>query len=569
MRRRRWTAAVLAVYCSVSLAAGENGIGIKGLGYEKVFAAETVTEQEKMPVKAVEADNGSTPGTEEDVKGDSGQQTVPPKVHLGIDTIHTYESMNGPFSKGYVPVIEGDVVHLAVPYTASGELKSLTVELELKEKTPIVYASYRKTVEKKIYDFDGEQAETYLYLCDINLEKDRMNGKYPVTVKATGYTKQGEAVTLESQLFITITDGTDPKQEENKEKEEEKKEEERQEPDPEGTEDIQDPAGFSGEEPVAGGGGEIFSTGEPEEEIVHQPKLVMESNSLSKDQLEAGEEKEFTVVFKNKSKDKKICNLKVTAKPAEDSVILDKNSFYYDSVAPQGSIEVTAAAAVSPGAEQKKVPVEFTFEYENDKGTAYTGAEQMILDVYQPVSVSLEGFDLPGKVFSLENVNAGMQVRNLGRAPVYNVQVQLEGTGLFPMETFFAGNMDAGASMDGTMRVYVGTKTMKKAGEETEAENDGEEQYGSVIGKLKLTYEDAFGKLYTQEQEFSTVIQKPQITELKVEKEKKETNQWWIAVFILVILIFAGTLGIMAWKVKKSKDQLADFLAGREEQSGS
>ena len=45
------------------------------------------------------------------------------KVHLGLDTVHVYEKMNTSFAQGYLPGIEGDTVHLTVPFTSSGELK--------------------------------------------------------------------------------------------------------------------------------------------------------------------------------------------------------------------------------------------------------------------------------------------------------------------------------------------------------------------------------------------------------------------------------------------------------------
>ena len=134
------------------------------------------------------------------------------------------------------------------------------------------------------------------------------------------------------------------------------------------------------------------------------------------------------------------------------------------------------------------------------------------------------------------------------------------------MESIFAGNMEAGASFDGSMKIYVGNKKMETAGEETEG--DEKEKYGSATGKLTLIYEDAFGETYTQEQEITTTIQKPQITELKVEKEKKETNQWWVVSLVLVVLLFAGILTIQGRKLKKNKDLLADMRARENRDEG-
>ena len=247
-------------------------------------------------------------------------------------------------------------------------------------------------------------------------------------------------------------------------------------------------------------------------------------------------------------------------------IALKTGSFYFESVAPQETIELTTTLLVSPAAEQKNIPLEFSFDYENNQGTAYTGTEQVGISVRQSVQAVMEGFTLPEKVYALENITAGLKIRNMGRAPVYNVRVELSGEGLFPVESIFAGNMEAGASFDGSMKIYVGNKKMETAGEETEG--DEKEKYGSVTGKLMLTYEDAFGKTYTQEQEITTVIQKPQITELKVEKEKKETNQWWVVSLVLVFMLFAGILMIQGWKLKKNKDLLADMRARESQDEG-
>ena len=63
---------------------------------------------------------------------------------------------------------------------------------------------------------------------------------------------------------------------------------------------------------------------------------------------------------------------------------------------------------------------------------------------------------------------------------------------------------------------------------------DGE-MYGDLDGEVIFSYENEQGEITEQRQKFSTVIKKPQVVELKVEKQKQETNQWWITIIILVI----------------------------------
>ena len=58
---------------------------------------------------------------------------------------------------------------------------------------------------------------------------------------------------------------------------------------------------------------------------------------------------------------------------------------------------------------------------------------------------------------------------------------------------------------------------------------------------MTFSYEDEQGKVIEQTQEIHTSIQEPEIVELKVEKEKPQTNQWWITIgagmFLVLVLV--------------------------------
>lgn len=298
-------------------------------------------------------------------------------------------------------------------------------------------------------------------------------------------------------------------------------------------------------------------TPQAEEKIIHQPKLILEYNNLSSEKIQAGSEREFVTCFRNKSRTDAIYNLSVSVKPADESISLTTASFYFEAICPQDAVSISTVACVSPAAAQKKLPVEFSFSYENENGMAYNSSETAWLEIFQPVQASMEGFSLAEKVYSMETVSAQMQIRNTGRAPIYNARAVLNAPGLFPTESVFAGTLDAGASYDGSMKIYVGNKNMESI---RQADADtGEGAYGSTSGTLTLTYEDAFGQSYTQTQEFSTYIQEPEIIELAVEKET-ETNSWWPAVFAGTVFFFSAALAVMGWRLSRSRRKLEDLL---------
>lgn len=526
-------------------------------------------------------------------EGDKAEQTeytLPGEnVYLDIDTVHVYENMKNSYSQGYMPVVENDTVHLVVPFLVNGSVKGerLTVELAMPENAPFVYVNYKKEVKKETYFFETA-VETYLFQCDIALEKVRKNGIYSVLVSAAGYTEAGTVVKKVYRLFITIADGitditpAEPQEPEKPQEPSEPSTEEPEQPVAPGDDHPQEPAEPSSEEPteqpseeplaepvdagISGGGfsdGGSYGTGTPEtEKIYHQPRLILESNSLSGQRILAGKEKEFLTVFENTSESDSIYNLKVTLKPADNSVSLATSSFYFSRVYPRETISMETVAAAGADAVSGKQAVTFSFEYENEKGTVYNASEDVLLEIYQPAQAVLGGFAIASKVYSQETVETGLQVRNTGKADIYNVRVELEAEGLFATETVQAGTLEAGASFDGSLRIYVGNKNMKSISQfDAEA---GEDAYGQTAGKLILTYEDAYGEVYTQAQEFTTVIEKPQMIEWKVEEEEPETNEWYGAVLVLVTLLFILILCVMELRLKKSKNKLTDLLAEKE-----
>lgn len=624
-------------------------------------------------------------------------------VFLGIDTLHIYENMDSSYSQGYIPRVEDGVVHLVVPFLASGPLKRdcLTVELDMGENAPFVYANYRKEVIKEEYRFDDatESVGVYLFRCDIALESDRKNGKYPVTVKAVGYSEMGRRAELASRIFITVTDGTDsgsgqtdpvepgtenpPGQTDPTESETEGpplivpdgpggnggsggaddgnggqdgeqsgNQNESQSGEQSGNQNGETNPGGTGsgesdteepgteeplteepgtEESVTGesdteqslpddfggggysgggyaGGGEI---GGSAEKIHRQPKFLLISDSLDGEQLTAGQEYEFTTVFQNMTGDEPVYNMKVTLKTDSEAVDLGCSSFYFGKVRTQETVSLPTCLSVKPNAQAGKVVVAFTFEYENDQGSAYTAAEEVELDIYQPSQVVLEGFRLAPQLYSTDTVDGSFAVHNAGKAAVYNVKVDFAGQGLFSTESVFVGNLEAGTSYEGELRIYVGNKTMKSlgdtgasgenasdneeagsagsAGEDTGAEDnsfgsagsaiegqssaadanesDASERYGQTSGTLTLTYEDAYGEVYTQTQEFATEILAPQVVKLSVEKPGEQTNQWQATILVLIGVIFALILAFMCWRLRRSKNALADLLAVQRERN--
>ena len=184
-------------------------------------------------------------------------------------------------------------------------------------------------------------------------------------------------------------------------------------------------------------------------------------------------------------------------------------------------------------AESGVIPLTFDFNYEDKEGTGISGQETANLSVAYPIKMELDAAEIPPFVYASETQELCVKALNLSRTGVYNVRISLSGTGLFPMEDIFIGNMEAGTERPGTMRIYVGTRTMTEIG--TDVGKSDEEKYGEVKGTITLKYEDAKGKTYEIERDFRTEIKKAQILSLTV-NEEAETNSWQISVFVIIIV---------------------------------
>lgn len=514
------------------------GDTLEGTAPETETEPETGAEQEPETGVGTEAQTGDTDPAHPDSAAE--------KVYLGIDNLHVYGGMEQSFSDGYSPVVREGYLELVIPYVASGELKGdkLTVDLEFaqQQESPCELKNYQKDVEKKRYYLaegrmqekedpalaDEKTSEVYLYTCQVPLLPSASPGQYSVTVKARGYTKALEQVKLDYQIFFQIPEPEPGKTQEKTAKKEKS-------------------TGAGGGSGYEGGG--YGGDGAAAEEVIRQPKMLLKSCNLTGKDLEAGSSEKMRVSLQNCSQSQTMYNLKVVLQMESTALTLERNSFYFERVEPEETVDIQEAIGVMPDAEAGVVPMTFAFEYEDKKGNAATGSETMNLTVAQPVKMELEKAEIPSQVYASDTIDVPVSVLNLSRTGVYNARVHLEGTGLFPTGDVFLGNMEAGSSSGGSMNVYVGTRTMEAIG--TDSGTDDGEKYGPVRGTVTLAYEDVSGETHEISQDYQTEIKKAQILSLNVEEENGGGNPWWISVLAVVILGMAVLILLLSLRLRK------------------
>lgn len=555
------------------MAEGCGGAGEASAALNGAVSGEDTKEKQSTTVADGEASVEQTEGLESELSTEctepATEAPVSEKVHLGIDNRHRYEGMEQSFADGYQPEIRDGKLYLTVPFTASGALQNecLTVDLIFaeKENAPFVFKNYQKDVKLHSYRLqdgimtpqgtdtkgtsgndltatevpggianqDGiaspaDQQDAYCYTCEVPLQENATPGQYSVTVRAWGYTMDGERVNLDCQIFVRV-------------------------PEPEPVAGSKDNGSGGG----AGGGGGYSGgeSGEAAEEILHQPKLLLETCSLSDVSLKAGAEEPMKVQFRNRSETQTIYNLKVTASTDTKAVQPLRNSWYFSSVAPGETVAIEDGVKVAMATEDTSAVLSFDFEYEDKKGTAVSGKESMPLLIGQPTEVELHNAAFPAVLYATDTQEFSIQALNLSRVLVYNVRIQLSGTGLFPAEDVFIGNMDAGTEGNGAMQVYVGTRTMHAIGDDSGTEDV--EKYGPVNGTITLQYEDASGETHTQTETFQSEIKKPKVLSLEAD-DTQETNAWWISIFAAVGAGMLLVIVVLALRLRKKSALLHD-----------
>lgn len=297
------------------------------------------------------------------------------------------------------------------------------------------------------------------------------------------------------------------------------------------------------------------------EEIIHQPKMLLEDTGLSGTKLEAGSSQTLQVSFTNTSASQSAYNLKVNVSADSESVVFQKNSYYISRVSPGETETLDLTISLAADAKAGSLPLTFSFEYEDKKGNALTGTEKLILLAEQSSAAELAETDFPGVVYDSDTVELTLGARNTGRSAIYNARITLDGDGMSPAGEVYLGNLEAGASGSGTMRIYVGSRTAETDSENgTDSENVPETQNaseaaqqktGAVTGTITLHYEDASGETHEVTKEYQTEIKEAKVLSLKVDEEEPEANSWWISVFAVIIAGLGAMLLILAWRLRR------------------
>lgn len=433
---------------------------------------------------------GETPPAETETPAITPEPTSEPTPvveQLIIDSWNLYDGMDRTYQQGYVPRIVNGCCYIIFPLigeTYDGKV-TVTADLGATADSPFVFGNYSQT---------AAGWGRYVFMLEIPLVKGRINGSYPVTLKADYLDVLGQQKQQSFTLYVTISDGKNP-------------------PDPN---DV------------------------PKQEV-EKPELFISACEITPDTV--GGDGEFSVNVKiDNIGSIRARSVRLTYGSEADGILPydTNNAILLDNIASGEGAEAAFKMRTTKDVIAGSRAFFITLDYVDLYGGVYTATRQFLVNVTQPAEMTYDSISLPKSVTAGETFTLPANVFNIGKSTLRNVTVNLSGAGLFPTSSVFLGDIQPGQAGYGELKVFVGMLSMTEGYTES---------YGKTTGVYTISYKDDAGEEYAVSVDFATEIQKPVIegektdAEKKAEEEQKRAmSQWWIsalAAFAAIAIIVA------------------------------
>ena len=414
-------------------------------------------------------------------------QPTPVADKLIIDSWNLYDGMDKTYGAGYVPRIVNGCCYIIFPLigeTYDGKV-TVTADLGATADSPFVFGNYSQT---------AAGWARYAFMFEIPLVKGRINGSYPVTLRADYLDVLGQQKQQSFTLYVTVTDGKNP-------------------PDPN---DV------------------------PKQEV-EKPELFISNCIITPDTV-SGEEiftAEVTIDNIGTIRARSV-RLSYGSEAAGIIPADTNNAMHLENIASGESATVSFAIRTTGDVLAGEQPFYVTLDYIDLYGGVYTNTRTFLVHVTQPAKMSCDPVSLPKEITAGETISLPANVFNIGKSPLRNVTVNLTGAGLFPTSSVFLGDIQPGQAGYGELKVFVGMLSMTEGYTES---------YGKTTGVYTISYKDDAGEVHTAEQQLSTEIKQPILDGEKTdaekqaeEEQKRAMSQWWIsalAAFAVIAIIVA------------------------------
>lgn len=491
-------------------------------------------------------------------------------TELKIDSENCYIGMNQPYSQGYAPKVENDTASLVVPVVCQGRLRNDTfkVSLNLSDGTglPFISEKYEKDIELSQEKVNGSQEtiSCYLVTFDLKLKDERKNGEYPVILSIHAEDIDGKPLHKEFSVNVVITDekpaSSEPSTDEPVTDEPSTMEPSTDEPitEPSTGEPSTEPStgtlkddltgavdvtGPSGGDSGGASSGASSGGGTASETPTFAPKMIVQSCKSSKDEIQAGDEVTLDITLSNTSSTETVRNMTVTIGDEGEylNLLSPTDTIYVESLSAGQTCVVSYKYKILSSAVPGAYGLSVSMDYADSKGASQSASGKIRMMVFQSVKLEFDPLVLNSEVQVGDVVIAQIQAMNLGRSKVHNVRAVIEADGLAPEGTLFIGDIEAGKTATGSVKISV-TSLSK-----------GSSLYGETKGIVTYYYEDENGKEYEKTGDFITNIKTPFSNTTK--EESDDTGQWWIIMAVVVGILFFLIIGMILHGIRRRNRQ--------------
>ena len=409
-------------------------------------------------------------------------EPTPVVDQLIIDSRNLYEGMDRTYAQGYVPRIVNGRAYIILPLlgeTYDGKV-TVTADLGATADSPFIFGNYSQTA--------GGWGR-YVFALEIPLVSERINGSYPVTLKADYLDVLGQQKQQSFTVYVTVTDGKNP-------------------PDP----------------------------NDVPKQTVEKPELFISECTVAPDAVGGEEEFSVDVTIDNIGAIRaRSVRLSYGSEAAGIVPVETNSAMHLPNIASGKSEAVSFKLRTTKDVLAGEQPFYITLDYVDLYGGVYTNTRTFLVHVTQPAEMSYDSVSLPREVAAGETISLPANVFNIGKSTLRNVSVNLSGAGLFPTSSVFLGDIQPGQAGYGELKVFVGMLSMTEGYTES---------YGRTSAVYTISYTDDAGEAHTVEQQLSTEIKQPVIAgekteaERKAEEEQKRAmSQWWVSALVAFAII--------------------------------
>lgn len=284
--------------------------------------------------------------------------------------------------------------------------------------------------------------------------------------------------------------------------------------------------------------------GEDQTKPTFQPKIIVDSYKISKENVYAGEEFNVNITIRNTNSSMSVKNLMVTAGIENEFLKLKSksDSIFVDEIPAAGSTTVSYTLSSGSATPTGQYELKLSMGYADKEGNTYDSTGQVKINITQKSKLKVDNLIISKEAEIGDTIEAGIKAMNLGNEKIKNVRAEIKADGLTPKGTLFIGDIEAGQAGEASVEVTVGSL------------KESDSEYGESNGVVTYYYENEDGREQKIEQEFTISIK--ELTIPQNDDTTRKSNQWWIAIAVVVVLLlgFSG-YGIYRKLYRKTREQ--------------